>query len=110
MVSRVIRQTRMEKKVSRRKFTKEFKQEACRLVVDQGQGQCETAKNLGVSQSVLGRWVRQYREAGVVAFPGSGRMLPLEEELRRLERENRRLKMEREILKKAITFFAEHEK
>ncbi len=96
--------------MSRRKFTKEFKQEACRLVVDQGQGQCETAKNLGVSQSVLGRWVRQYRESGVVAFPGSGRMLPLEEENRRLQRELKRVTEEREILKKAITFFRSHEK
>jgi transposase len=100
----------MEKTVSRRKFTQEFKQEACRLVVDQGQGQCETAKNLGVSQSVLGRWVRQYRERGVVAFPGSGRMLPLEEENRRLQRELKRVTEEREILKKAITFFRSHEK
>jgi transposase len=100
----------MEETVSRRKFTKEFKQEACRLVVEQGQKCAETAKNLGVSESVLGRWVRQYRSNGVVAFPGSGRMLPQEEELRRLERENRRLKMEREILKKAITFFGESEK
>jgi transposase len=96
--------------VSRRKFTKEFKQEACRLVVDQGQGQCETAKNLGVSQSVLGRWIRQYRESGVVAFPGSGRMLPLEEENRRLQRELKRVTEEREILKKAIAFFRSHEK
>jgi transposase len=100
----------MEKTVSRRKFTKEFKQEACRLVVDQGQGQCETAKNLGVSQSVLGRWVRQFRASGVVAFPGSGRMLPLEEENRRLQRELKRATEEREILKKAITFFRSHEK
>jgi transposase len=96
--------------VSRRKFTKEFKQEACRLVVDQGQKCSETAANLGVLEPVLRRWVRQYQKDGVVAFPGSGRMLPLEEELRRLERENRRLKMEREILKKAITFFGEIEK
>lgn len=100
----------MEKKVSRRKFTKEFKQEACRLVVDQGQTQCETARNLGVSQSILGRWVRDYRKNGVVAFPGSGRMLPLEEENRRLQRELRRVTGEREILKKAITYFREHEK
>lgn len=100
----------MEKKVSRRKFTKEFKQEACRLVVDQQQGQSETAKNLGVSQAVLGRWVRQYRESGVVAFPGSGKMIPLEQELKRLQRENKRLTEEREILKKAITFFRSHER
>jgi transposase len=99
-----------EAKEARRKFTKEFKQEACRLVVDQGQKCSETAKNLGVSESVLGRWVRQYKAYGVVSFPGSGRMLPLEEELRRTQRELARVKMEREILKKAITFFRENEK
>jgi transposase len=99
-----------EAKEARRKFTKEFKQEACRLVVDQGQKRSETARNLGVSESVLGRWVRQYKASGVAAFPGSGRMLPLEEELRRTQRELARVKMEREILKKAITFFRENEK
>jgi transposase len=100
-----------EAKEGRRKFTKEFKQQACRLVVDQGQKRSETAtRNLGVSESVLGRWVRQYKAYGVVSFPGSGRMLPLEEELRRTQRELARVKMEREILKKAITFFRENEK
>ena len=101
----------MEKKVStRRKFTKEFKEEACRLVIDHGQSQAETAKNLGISQSILGRWVRQLRGNGTASFPGSGRMLPIEEENRRLLRELRRVKEEREILKKAITFFREHER
>lgn len=96
--------------MSRRSFTKEFKQEACRLVFEQGQKQTETAKNLGISESVMGRWLREYRANGVVAFPGSGRMLPLEEENRRLTRELKRVTMEREILKKAITFFRENEK
>lgn len=50
--------------MSRKRYTKEFKQEACRLIVEQGQKQSETAKNLGVSESILGRWVRQYRENG----------------------------------------------
>ena len=80
------------------------------MVIDQKQKVSETARNLGVSESILGRWVRQYEASGVVAFPGSGRMLPLEEENRRLERELQRVKMEREILKKAITFFRDHEK
>ena len=96
--------------MSRRSFTKEFKQKPSRLVALQGQKQTETAKNLEISESVLDRWWREYRADGVVAFPGSGRMLPLEEDNRRLTRELKRVTMKREILNKAITFFRDHEK
>ena len=95
---------------TKRKFTKEFKQEACRLVVDQGQSVMQTAKNLDVHISVLARWIRDYRKSGAVAFPGSGQLLPQEAEIRRLQRELARVTEEREILKKAITFFRSHER
>ena len=94
----------------RRKFTKEFKHEACGLVVDQGQSASQTARNLGISDSVLHRWLGQYRENGKVSFPGSGKLLPQDEEIRRLQRELRVVTEEREILKKAITFFRSHER
>ncbi len=95
---------------TKRKFTKELKQEACRLVLDQGQSRRQTARDLGINESVLGRWISQYKDHGVVSFPGSGKLMQLEEELRRLQRELRRVTEEREILKKAITYFREHEK
>ena len=44
--------------VSRKRYTKEFKVDAVKMVVEQGQKQAETARNLGISESMLGRWVR----------------------------------------------------
>lgn len=45
----------------RRSFTKEFKEEACKLVISEGQKISETARDLGISEGILGRWVREAR-------------------------------------------------
>ncbi len=79
-----------------------------RLIADEGQRVAEVARNLGINATMLGRWKREAVEED--AFPGKGRMKPMEEELRRLQRENRQLKMDREILKKAAAFFARESK
>jgi transposase len=92
----------------RRSYTPEFKHEAVRLIADEGQRIAEVARNLGVNATMLGRWKRESLEGD--AFPGKGRMKPMEEELHRLRRENRQLKMDREILKKAAAFFARESK
>mgnify|MGYP003978894515 CR=1 FL=1 len=82
----------------RRSYTREYKYEAVRLITDEGHGMAEVARNLGINANILGRWKREAQEED--AFPGKGRMKPMEEELRRLRRENQQLKMDREILKK----------
>jgi transposase len=92
----------------RRSYTLEFKHEAVRLIADEGQRIAEVARNLGINATMLGRWKREALEGD--AFPGKGRMKPMEEELHRLRRENRQLKMDREILKKAAAFFARESK
>lgn len=92
----------------RRSYTPEFKYEAVRLITEEGRGVAEIARNLGINATMLGRWKREAEEED--AFPGKGRMKPMEEELRRLQRENRQLKMDREILKKAAAFFARETK
>ena len=92
----------------RRSYTPEFKHEAVRLITDEGQRIAEVARNLGINATMLGRWKREAVEED--AFPGKGRMKPMEEELRRLQKENRQLKMDREILKKAAAFFARESK
>jgi transposase len=96
--------------VSRKTYPKEFKLEAVKRILDSGQTQSSVARELGISESMVARWVSQYRGDGEVAFPGSGNLTPAQEELRRLQRENHRLKEERDILKKAIAYFAQHEK
>ena len=91
----------MERK-TRRKYTREFKEEAVKLVTEQDYGVREAARNLGIGANMLGRWKRE------IEAERSGERLGFDQqtELRRLREENRRLKMEREILKKAAAFFA----
>jgi len=75
-------------------------------VTEQGYGVSETARNLGINAHRLGRWKRDFDTQGRAAFSGKGRMASDQEELRRLRDENKRLRMERDILKKALGFFA----
>jgi transposase len=95
---------------SKRTYTPEFKQEAVRLVTEQGYKVTEAARNLGINPSVLARWKSQLASEGTNAFPGKGRLTAEKEELQRLRKENQRLKMERDILKKAAAFFANESK
>lgn len=90
----------------RKNYTAEFKQEAVRLVTEQGYSMSQAARNLDININMLRRWKHQINEQGQDAFPGKGRLLPEQEELYRLREENKRLRMEREILKKTVTFFA----
>ena len=91
---------------TRKKYTREFKEDAVRLVAEQGYNQSEAARNLGIDRGMLGRWVKEFREDEREAFRGNGKLTTEQEELRQLRQENRRLKMERDILKKATAFFA----
>jgi transposase len=92
----------MEKK-TKRKFSPEFKEDAVKLVTEQGYSIVEAARNIGINATMLGRWKRE-RESLDNSIPGNP--FVLKEELRRLRKENKKLKMEREILKKAAAFFA----
>ena len=90
-----------------RQYTKEFKIEAVRLIVEEGRPISEVARELGTAQSLLHRWKKKSEEGKIDPFPGKGRLSPEDEELRRLRRENKRLRMEHEILKKAVAIFSE---
>ena len=90
-------------KQKRRKYTDEFKEEAVKLVTGQGYKITDAARNLGIHDSLLRRWIRT-RKPGESNPPSSN--TKLQAELKRLKRENERLKLEREILKKAAAFFA----
>jgi transposase len=94
----------------RKKYSKEFKQDAVKLVTDQGYRASEASRNLGVNISVLRRWIKELEKDKAVAFPGNGRITPEQEEMKRLREEVKRLRMEREILKKATAFFANESK
>jgi transposase len=87
----------------RRAHTPEFKAEAVKLVLKNGLSRAQASRDLGVSESVLGRWVQRAKEA---IDPPDGLTGQEREELKQLRRENSVLRMEREILKKAAAFFA----
>ena len=96
-------------KKPRRKFEKQFKLEAIKMVTEQGLTQTEVAKRLDVEPSTIGYWIRAYGCDGSDAFPGNGKLKPEDEELRRLRRENQQLKLECEFLKKTATWFAKQQ-
>lgn len=95
-----------EGKKQRRKYDKEFKIQAVKLLLESGKTVEEVAADLGIYHGNLSRWKREYRRDAEGAFPGMGKMKPEDEELRRLKRENEGLRQEREILKKALAIFS----
>jgi len=94
----------------RRQFTREFKLEAVRLVVEDKRPVAEVARQLGIRADMLRAWRRQLEgRAGLSAeeaFPGHGHAPTADEEVRRLRREVERLRQERDFLKKAAAYFA----
>jgi transposase len=91
---------------TRRKFTREFKVEAVKMVLEHNRSVAEVARSLGIRDTLLRKWVNDSKDRGEQAFPGQGHLPPLEEELRCLRLENKRLQAECDILKKATAFFA----
>ncbi len=87
----------------RRRFSREFKMSAVKLVNEQGYSIVEAAKSLGIDPANVRDWVKKFGDESGAAPSGEG---ALKAELRRLRQENARLLMEREILKKAAAFFA----
>ena len=91
---------------TRRQFSREFKLEAVKLVAERGVSISQAARDLGLGETVLRRWVREQTTDPQQAFPGNGVMKPEQAEIERLRKEVSKLKMERDILKKAAAFFA----
>src|SRR5207247_8881858 len=87
--------------MERRKFTREFKLEAVKLIQERGVTVAQAARDLGVQGSVLRRWVQECAADSQQAFPGQGQMKPEQVELARLRREVIKLTAERDILKKS---------
>ncbi len=91
---------------TRKTYTPEFKLAAVKMITEQKLAVAEVARRLGISQSLLHLWKKAVTKDGSDAFPGSGHLTPVEDELRRLRAEVKRLTAERDILKKATAFFA----
>jgi transposase-like protein len=91
-----------DKKRNRRRFTDEFKRDAAALVIDTGRPIAQVARELGVYESSLGRWVAQEhdRRGETDELSTAER-----ERLRELEREVADLRMERDLLKRSVAFW-----
>lgn len=90
----------------RRIFTREFKLEAVKLVRERGVSVAQAARDLGLHENVLRKWMRALADDPQQAFPGHGQMKPEQAEIAALKKEVAKLKMERDILKKAAAYFA----
>jgi transposase len=90
-------------KKRRRRFTREFKLEAVRMVTEGGHEVSQVAKDLDLRPDMLRRWQEKQEAEAEAASKGerSG------DELRQLRRECDRLRMERDILKKAVAIFSD---
>jgi len=94
----------------RRKYDPEFKREAVRLAEGSEKSASEVARDLGVHPNLIYKWRKALHEGGQEAFPGQGNLTASDEEMRRLKRELEIVRQERDILKKALVFFAEESK
>jgi transposase len=95
----------------RRTFTPQFKKDAVRLVTEEGKSLSEVAAHLGIARSLLGYWKEQLsRKPAAEVFPGHGRMSGEAQKVRELEKKLRDVTMERDILKKALAYFADEQK
>ena len=92
--------------MARKKYTREFKVSAVKLVNEQGYSVPEAARSLGVDPNCVRGWVQKFSSETGLAPSGDG---AVQAELKRLRKENARLLMEREILKKAAAFFAKEQ-
>jgi transposase len=95
--------------MKRKTSSREFEIEAVKLITEKGYRIAE-ASRIGVEYSVLRSWKKQLTEDPASAFPGKGCLKPQDDEIRRLKKELQRTKEERDILKKALAYFAEDQK
>lgn len=92
----------------RRRFTKEFKQQAVELMNTSDKSVAQIAEELGVESHQLYRWRRNLEADGSQAFRGNGKARS--DELADLRKENARLKEERDILRKAVAIFSDRKR
>ena len=89
---------------TRKKYTPQYRKDAAHLVIDTGRTIAEVAREIGIGEQLLGRWVAVERAR--MDDPPPALDIDERAELERLRREVAELRMDREFLKKAAAFFA----
>ncbi len=79
------------------------------IVPPSGKSLSQVARELGIADSTLYHWCKQFADQGQQAFVGSGHQTPQEEELRRLKRELQVTRKARDILKEAFAIFSRNQ-
>lgn len=92
--------------MDRRRFTSEFKREAVKLALQPGATVTRIAQDLGLHPNMLRKWIKQFSSGKWEAKPGVPLKSEQQAELDRLRRELAKVKTERDILKKAMAYFA----
>ena len=92
--------------MERKRYAAEFKREAVRLAGQEGVSRAKVARELGLNVTMLARWVREAQEGKWDMAPGKPLRSEQQQELERLRRELKRVTTERDILKKAVGYFA----
>jgi transposase len=93
-------------KRTRRTFTKEFKIQTVKLLIDGQRPLKAVARDLHIDPATLRSWRKQYLEENEDAFPGKGHLKVQDEELYRLKKQLADLQEENDILKKALAIFS----
>jgi transposase len=102
---------------TRRSFTDEYKASAVGFVIDEGRPVAEVARNIGVHEMTLGKWVKKERDVRASAQPpdaplGEGEraeLVRLREEYKTVKAENAQLQMQVSFAKKVATWFAKEQ-
>jgi transposase len=91
-----------EVKRKHKRFDKDFKISAVKMVTEGGHKASEVARSLDIHPNMLYNWKYKYANSGERAFPGKGHLT----EIAALRKELREVQMERDILKKAVGIFS----
>ena len=91
------------KNSKRKRYSEAFKKEAVMRVMGQNASTHSVSRELGISQPTLSKWVQKFKQEGSSVFGQE------DAEVKKLRVKVKRLQDERDILKKAVSFFAKHD-
>ena len=97
----------------RRRYSREFKLEALRLVDSSEKSVADIERDLGITTGLLYKWRQRYQVGGQAngkAVLERSEHEAIQAELRRLKRELEVVKQERDILKKAVAIFSQDQR
>jgi transposase len=89
------------------RYTREFRQEAVRMLIEEKLSLPEAARRLSLAPSTLTYWVKAYKAGKLVEIGKTQKPLTeVEMDMAQTKKELAEVKMERDILKKAAAYFA----